>query len=133
MYSATLKAGFKSIIWEEMSFKWTTFEETNGDQSSNLENIQFQTKIIHAVETWHKHKIRTGSFRADCIFWIAHYGHFTADNTGFLWCNIILREGHLIISFKNSNGFWNEAMSNWYSTKWHFLFSQLYYKNPRLE
>ena len=58
MYSATLKAGFKSIIWEEMSFKWTTFEETNGDQSSNLENIQFQTKIIHAVETWHKHKIR---------------------------------------------------------------------------
>ena len=51
MYSATLKAGFKSIIWEEMSFKWTTFEETNGDQSSNLENIQFQTKIIHAVET----------------------------------------------------------------------------------
>ena len=59
MYSATLKAGFKSIIWEEMSFKWTTFEETNGDQSSNLENIQFQTKIIHAVETWRKHKIRT--------------------------------------------------------------------------
>jgi len=56
MYSATLKAGFKSIIWEEMSFKWTTFEETNGDQSSNLENIQFQTKIIHAVQTWHKHK-----------------------------------------------------------------------------